>query len=484
MSTIDYTSSREFAGRINRITLGGKKLSDLFFYKEYNIWYFYQAAIFSDAKHFYAAGNIPEHKALSWKGHITSLLLLCFSMMSFCFVFIARKKVLFFSIDASASKYKGDFRMQGIYRLLHKHSIAFFECFHAVPSIKTVKTLFIRKRAVLYLESIDYLYYLTQIFHQSSQSEPIVSGADLSDFPEKEKAYARFVIQKYVHLVPHVLFRIRVWKIILRTLGIKLVMSIDDVRNYNELVVASNELGIPSFSFQHGHYSKYHRGFLRYDFAGKAVTPTKLFVWNQYWKQELERLHSLYFPDQIVVSGSPQSTSGVFATHGESDSEHISLLIPFETDAPKSEVIPYIQKLLAESTVQIVFKVRPDIDVSLQLHEYGLDAYNPRVTVAKNLQDTLGSISLVGGVYSTFLYDMVALKKPVFLFQTSMDYGEGLIHNGLAEMLSFDTITEGVTRVARTPDEVLQERFDTLEGTNPKDFDTTISDYLKTYEII
>lgn len=485
MSAINYRESLQFAEKINQIESGGKKLNEMFFYGKYNIWYFYQAAIFNDSKQFNKSKQLAQKNSISVKGHIASIALLFYSFISFCYLLIKRKKVLFLSVDASNSKYSSDFRMQSLYRLLSKLNVSFFEIFHAIPGKKTAKNILKRKRAALYLESIDYIYYLLHFFQSSAKSSAIIREANLSNFSGEEKIFAEQLVKKYVTSVPHVKFRIQFFGLLLKILGIELILSIDDVRNYNELLVAATELGIPSFVFQHGHYSKYHRGFLKHNFLGKAATPTYLFVWNEYWKQELERLDSVFIQNQIIVSGSTHDVSGF---HGGAqplrDSSDISILIPFETDAPKQEVMKFMNIILSNPQFQLIFKIRPDRDKLMQIHEYGLSLDHPRLHVVRSLSEIVGDVSVACGVYSTFLYDMVAIRKPVCMMDTSMDYGEGLVFNKLAERVSLDGLSEHIIRIAHTPESVLQERFDRLEGVNPKNFETTVTEYLQRYEII
>lgn len=485
MSAINYREALQFAERINQIESKGKKLNQMFLYGDYNIWYFFQAGIFNDSKQFNKTKKIPQKNSMTMKDHIASLLLLLYSVVSYCYLLCARKKVLFLSVDASNSKYDGDFRMQSLYRLLMNKKIPFFELFHTIPGKKTAKNIVKRKRASVYLESIDYIFYLTQVFHNFSKSHSVIQGADLDNFNDEEKRFAELLVKKYVLLVPQVKFRIAAFRFILRTLGVKLIMGIDDVRNYNELLVAATELGIPSYIFQHGHYSKYHRGFLKHDFIGKAATPTYLFVWNEYWKKELIRLGSVFVQEKIIISGSTHDVSGF---HGgiqpQSISADISVLIPFETDAPKSEVMKYMHTILSDSRLRLIFKIRPDRDKLMQIHEYGLTVDHPRLQIVRSLGEVVGELDVVCGVYSTFLYDMVAIQKPVCMMDTSMDYGEGLIFNNLAEKVSLENLPEQLVRIAHTPVSVLQERFDTLEGTDPRDFETTVIEYLQKYEII
>ncbi len=482
MPAVNYKYSRDLLDRINKLEIDGVALSEKFFSEEYNLWYFIQASLFSEIKRYSSSRVFSPPTSLSTKGFFLSLFILAYSFFSFLFFFLKRERVLFFSIDLANFEFRGDFRLRSLYRYLFDNKISFGEIFHTIPGLKTVRNLFLRQRPAIYLESIDFLYYLKNLFKSYQDAR---FGSET--FSPHEKEFARYLAGKYTNFIPNVLFRIRVLNLVFSWLKPKLILSIDDARSYNELIVAAARQNIPFVAFQHGHYSKYHFGWLNQGFKGKAATPDFLCVWSEYWKKELLRLNSLFEEQSIIISGATLDVSTLKAKNPinapkKDKKERFLILIPYETDAPKNEVIEYINRLKQCPGVNVVFKVRPDRDAANQAAEYQITPKG-NIEIKKDLSDIIDDIDAVGGTYSTFLYDMVALEKPVFIFETSIDYGEGLIKNNLADLVSEDSICERVSEICKTSPDVLRSRKEKLIGKNPVNFQKFLRELTGKYKV-
>jgi hypothetical protein len=171
-------------------------------------------------------------------------------------------------------------------------------------------------------------------------------------------------------------------------------------------------------------------------------------VWNSYWKKELLRLGTYYKEDELIVGGEKQlfkSPNPSFP--GVDFTQKKAILIPYETDAPKDEVKVFID-MFKKSGFKVYFKIRSDISKEVQCQEYGLSPGEVRVITDYN--PIISEVALIVGVYSTFLYDLIGSDVPVAIFETSMDYGYGMVENGLAGILYKDgLIQDQVTRICR-----------------------------------
>lgn len=484
MAEKDYKYTLDFLERLNQSIFQTDNFFDMLTYKDYNVWFFFQSSIFSEVKEYSSKKEVPVQKNLSIKGFAVSLVLLIFTMCSLVWFFLRKKKVLIFGVDSLTSKYKSDYRMESLYKFLHAHSIDFYEIFHTVPTKNSLKKFLKRARPAIYLESIDFLFFLrSKVF--GNKQKPTHSVA-LELFLTEEKKFAEFCINKYLNLVPLAIFRIKAFEKVLQLSGTKTVLAIDDTRYYNELLVAARSSNIPTIAFQHGHYTKYHVGCLKQNMPGLPVHPRTLCVWSEYWLNELVRLNSVFPPSSIFITGQNFSASqvrmGSVYDELDRDSGDINVLVPHETDAPKDEVHKFISTLYKTKGVKIIFKIRPNIDKQEQLKEYGIEHFD--IQIARNLSDIINKIDVVGGVYSTILYDMVALEKPVFVMETSMDYGEGMVTNELAEKIGLENLETRIFDIAKTPATILHDRKEKILGINPDSFNNSLEKLFKEYSII
>ncbi|MEK7194224.1 MAG: hypothetical protein AAB660_00855 [Patescibacteria group bacterium] len=489
MAVMDYKYSLDFLEKINHSVFEGKLDTRGVFYEGYNIWYFFQASLFVDIKKFSLSKEIPPENRLSISGFLVSLFFLFFSLCSLFFLSLTRKRVMIFSVDSLSSKFKSDYRMESLYSFLETKDIDFFEVFHTIPSKTTMFRLFKRSRLTMYLESIDFMFFIKQkivsFFSLPNKDNDFVDLLQLNDFSDKEKLFAAYCIGKYFKAVPISLFRIKMLKKIIKFLKVKTILTIDDTRHYNELLVAAKLCGVLTIAFQHGHYTGYHVGCLRQGIPDNPVSSTVLCVWSEYWKKELQRLNSFFPSSSIFVTGptfdAVQIQKKSLQTKINNKKDTVCVLIPYETDAPKNEARLFIHELLRYPNVKIIFKTRPNRDKQSQLDEYGIQ--DGRVEVVRSLSDVIADVDVVLGVYSTILYDMVALEKHVYIMDTGMDYGQGMIINGLADRLYLRDIKKAISAHSASG-EMLKDRKEKVVGTNPQQVATSLEVLFKKYQII
>jgi len=311
----------------------------------------------------------------------------------------------------------------------------------------------------------------------------------MSDFSTDEQKFVRLIIEKYVRKIKRSIFSIKLLTKILTSTKIKVLFALDDARSYNELILACKLSGITTYALQHGHFTKYHVGWLVDSSVviGNVSSPDFILVWSSYWKKELIRLGGIFDPGQIIIGGVKVKIN--FENKGQSDNvknKNINILIPYETACPKSEVAEYINKLLDCPNVHVFFKLRPDISQEIQLKEYELEkTFNERFEVISDIKECIKKVDIVAGVYSTFLYDMIAYDKRVVILDTSSDYGEGMIINSLADRLSSKgAICKRLDEIVDIPNAEIDKRKKRLYGIESKYLHETLESFLIKEKIV
>jgi hypothetical protein len=396
MQSPDYKKTLDTLSQINLTKIDGQPVTRYFLCDGNDMWGSYQMSLFSDIKAWTVNPQAyKKHKRNSFSA--TRLLLLC---ESFCALVFKNPKILLYTVDKVHSDLaQNDSRIDVLYDVLTKNNIPYLELVHTF-SIRTALSNFLkRKRLVVYLEA--FMWGNTKI-------KPKI---DLTNFEDKE--FGEYLVKKYLDRF-HSTKRIQH---IFKFISPKLVWGIDDPRYTGELLVAAKKASVPSYLFQHGHFTKYHVGWLTYG-AGEGVIPRAdyLVVWNEYWKKELLRLGTYYSECALLVGGEKKTDTVSI----DNTKETHTILIPYETDAPKKEVKQYIKKF-EEEGYTVVLKTRSDTLEQKQREEYGVTQSTP---------DLIPAVAVVG-VYSTFLYDVLGVY-PVGILQTSMDYGQGMVENGVA----------------------------------------------------
>ncbi len=471
-SAFDYKYTLSFLQKINRLEVEGIPLANRFFLDGHNLSQAYQQLLFEDIKIFSGEKKyIPRRKSVFvlFKNFILGSLLIKFSLLSLIFARAFGKVVLVYSMDKTNSLYKGDFRLKTLYTFLSEERISYIEIFHTVLSKGSFVNLFLRRRMALYLEALDWV--AAPLLWCGIIKDPfrgITQKLDFSTFEtSEERAYAAYCVKRLSRRAATAPFKVKWLTRALSFSGVRAIFAIDDYRFYQELALSAQRAGIPYYALQHGHYTKYHVAFLgEGSFEGKLITPQHLLVWSEYWKKELLRLRTILSPEQIVIGGLATRIS-----EGSVRRERkvpIVVLIPYETVSPKEEVSSYIKKMLLCPEVRVLFKLRPDVSLSLQMSEYGLTPPFPiNLETTADTEEAFASCDIVAGVYSTFLYDGVTAGKAVVVLQTSSDYGEGMIENKIADRLGPDDICRSLGQLSLIRKEALQARQRALIGENP-----------------
>jgi hypothetical protein len=468
-NSINYAYALDLLKRFNRLVENTPNLREKFVHKNWNLLQAYQASIFGDSKVWTKEQHVealyPEKSpGLLFKTIILSLAVISISLVSLIYILIFRRKILIFSGDKTDGKYLNDFRLQTLYDVVVSKKVPFVEVIHTLSDRQTIKHFFTRMRPVIFLETLD-LIFVTIVMIKKKSIKNLIDSVDFHEFTNEETKFVKFELEKYLSSVPITKIRISFFSTILKITGIKAVFSIDDVRHYNELMAGAKESKVRSYAIQHGHFTKYHPGWLKETNIDKEVMrPEKLIVWSEYWKEELIRLGTYFKPGELLVGGERWN----LPVSARKKDHTVTVLIPYEKDAPKSDVREYIDRLMKISNFRVVFKIRADHDKQSQIDEYGLAPLMGKITVVRSMRDIHWDISIALGTYSTFLYDMVAQERPVAIIETSIDYGEGMVKNGLANFIKkADDLEKSIMALINISNDDLKRRRAKLVGENP-----------------
>ncbi|MBU6310850.1 hypothetical protein KGO06_02880 [Patescibacteria group bacterium] len=431
----------------------------------YNVWQRYEQYIFStDIARFSALGSFDQYRAteggthrfVSLKGVIVGavgVLVTCAATLIYA---VRGASVVVYGIDrVSDPLYAADFRMKSVHRFVAEHRIASLEILHTVFNRKFLSNLWARRRPAVYLESFDVLHSIGRFLGTIPPFRATVTAPE--GLTVDEDRFARYVIKKYLsqHNASHI--RVSALTIILRAVRARAVLAIDDARTFHDLAMAARRAGIPMIAFQHGHFTKYHVGWLQpVAYQGDIPRPNTLVVWSEYWKQELLRLKSIFSADQIQV-GTPQTKQYLYP-----ETKNLRMvLIPHETDSPKADIARAIRALV-EDGFQVVLKLRPDTARSSQLAQYPDLPHSPAFTVISALEELNDTPGCAVGVYSSFLYEMVSAGIPVGILSDLSPYGVGMIENGLANRVTLETLVPDVQSLIQTLKTELDRRRESL----------------------
>ncbi len=366
---------------------------------------------------------------LRWAIKITAWFFACIiTILAILKLWKNKPVFLIYTPDKYNKQSDGDFRVKAVYDHLRNKKYSYLEIFHTTFGVDFFKNLFKRRRLAIYL---DVFYFLGRGRLEKK------SVLNLKDFIEPSRSVMRFLLEELESKVQKSEKLIRVFLFLFKHSSLKKFISIDDPRYTQEILVSCKTCGIESVGFQHGHFTKYHVGWLNYGIPKElCVAFDTLYVWNEYWKKILVKYSSHYNATNVKIGGELRRPSDLsFGKKIEPRNvSNLTILVPYESLAPKEEIKLYIERFKTMG-IRIYFKTRPDVNVKKQLLEYGLSSSEVKIV---NVLDSkvLSEIDAAVGVYTTFLYEIIFYEKPVFILETTSVLGDDLLAEGLAVELA------------------------------------------------
>lgn len=390
---------------------------------------------------------------------ILGIIACAFGYMSLFYFRLSNRKILVYSPDKYNTKAKSDFRMERIYKLFRDQSIPIAEVFHTLLGREFIRNLLLRKRAAFYLECLP--LSVSDSTLNAIELKPVISGFDFY-----QEDYVRNLVNRMDILSKKSISKVLTLKRIISFIKINKLVTIDDMRSAQEVVLACRSLGIRSYAFQHGHINEYHTGHMNYGIPNEmSVSFDVLYVWNEYWKQKLITHSTMYNNQNVQVGGylRPPKEVEIKLKFLPKKPDELSVLISNDTWAPREEVKQYLEKLIKMGCT-LYLSVRPDLSIEKQIRDFGI-SNNPNIHISLGSEALLlGKVHCVAGVYSTFIYEMLYYGIPAFVFETSFSFGKDLVNDDLAHQLSpnftFDEIKDYL-EISKSKKELLWPRLDT-----------------------
>jgi hypothetical protein len=472
---------------IRSSTVDGVPLTHLTLDGTHNLWHRFEQYVFSsDIVRFSATRSFDQYlrteggqsTVVSLKGVAVGLVGVVISGLAVLSLVVFRPKVIVFGIDRiSDAEFKSDFRLHAIYSFLKARRVQYTEVLHTVFNKVFLFNLIQRLRLVVYLEAADVLFAILRALRRS-KPKPVTIG-NLDSLTDEEAKFARYVVKKYLGQKDAALFRISLLTFVLSVSRTRAVFAIDDARHYHDVCVAAHRVRVPVYAFQHGHYTRFHVGWLAMDNArGTYIRPDFLVVWSDYWKHELKRLGSVFEPTHILV-GTPEKKR---ISISKPQSAHCTILIPHETDSPKKEMVKIFQEIAQDPTISIILKLRPDYTVESQLKEYPNLGLGEKIATVTSIDELASRPTCALGVYSTFLYDMVEAGIPVGVLVDVSPYGRGMVENRLASAIHSHSLLEDIRNLCAQGSEEVENRTALLKsGAHP--IDETLESIARTIQI-
>lgn len=368
---------------------------------------------------------------------INKLIGVMVTLLAFLKLLIYRFNLLVYTPDKFSQKHGCDFRFYAVYEYMKERGIRYVEVFHTLLGREFLRNMIKRKRPALYLECLP-------LFPGKPESEDDGTNYELSVIEPHNREYFLSLLKRIDQGSQISIKRIQSLARLLKFTRIKVLIAIDDVRYTNELIAACRLNGIKTYGFQHGHFTKYHVGWMNYGIPKElSITFDKLFVWNEYWQKVLLSYSTQYDKNNVELGGVLRELEPIDYKKKRSKTEKVSdlsILVPYETFAPKREVGEYMNRFI-ELGIKVFFKLRPDVPYNVQFDQYNIkhkDKVEPVVDINEGL---LAEVDAIAGVYSTFLNEILFYEKPVLIFDTSLDLGHQLIDDGLALLINRDLNT-------------------------------------------
>ena len=388
---------------------------------------------------------------------------------------IIKAKVLVYTPDiVSDRRFRCDFRFTKAYAWLNERQIPFVEIFH-IGSGRSVKNALKRCRIPLYLE-----------LWQQPTSILVTDDICYDQIESHLRPLAKKVISAYINICGISALRVDKLRKIIRRTNIRVLLGMDDFRANNELLLACKLEGVRTILIQHGLITRFHTGWMNYHISANRLSkPDHYLVHAHFWKETLINFESRLQDVTTIVSGWDENIT-VEKRAGElsqpKKSGEISVLFLYETSWYPDEVRNFAQKMLSDSRIRVLFKIRPDLPVEEQVYSYFGAVLRPH-QVLQTLGDVAEEVDVIIGSHSSLLYKLLIWKKSIFRLVTSYEFGEQLSLYGLAEDLHLeDAFFERFQEACQRDPEVYNKRLRDFQGCGKyPDYANMLDKYMEEY---
>src|SRR3989344_948930 len=314
-----------------------------------------------------------------------------------------------------------DFRMSLIYSELRQKNIIFVEFIRSLESWKNIiQHFFTRKRPVIYSQAISFIArFLSVTSGGRMLARKKLDHLNYALENDPEQKFRILIATQFLKTVYDEIWGIRIMQFILRITGVKTAFITAATERSYQTVLACKLNGISTIGIMHGvqlrNYNVYD--FLQGFDGVKKLTVDKFGVWSDWWKEYYIKNSQAYSPEQLYVSGPMRPLQIDSREEPPKISGHkIRVLFLSEEVAVPEEVLPYLNKLLEQPDLEVTLKFRPAKDA----FEQWITKNKPEILSLKNLniakeymQEAIKNTDVAVGCQSTGVLEaLLQLKVP------------------------------------------------------------------------
>ncbi len=475
MSNAQDIGNQEYAidllKRINTLTVEGKNIGLYYTSGTYSSWASQQFFILSQVKEFRKKGTFQKYKK-SRRPRLVSyvpiilfnIVVLGVTLIALCSAMFRRPRVLLFCSDFLKHGSNKNPRLFNVLQFLQNEKIRYIEIIH----VTTVRNFFInilkRRRLGIYGESISVVSSFISLLSSKSIFKKIDwEVASVEDF---EKDFVQYIVRETEKNIRRSDVSTKLLAVIFKLTGIKKFVSIDDNRYLGDILYACEKAAVPSYIFQHSNFD-YLSGLDMLP-PEQYIFPDYFFTWNTYWLRRITEISPLYsfYASRLKIGGRPYAfTPPKQVEYSKAISnDSITVLIPYEVSSQREYIKPYMDSLLNDSRIQVLFVLRGDFEAGQQIAQYfgSPNFKHPQLKIITPLDKewAISQADVVAGVYSGFLDESVEMGIPVCIFNTPYKNMNRLDRDNLASVVDSPDcdIFEEFNIVRQTSREVLQTR--------------------------
>ena len=343
---------------------------------------------------------------------LSTLLKLSLTIISLPFLVVKKNKSLIFTSN-NFSKYGNfDYRFYSLFSEFKKQSISYFIGIRTINYPLTILTRFIKRgKPVIFFDSINEICnYILPTTFKSNHNQPCFLEY-ISD--------ARNLIN-----FKSIRYSLKLHRFLLRLISPNCAFIADNCERSNILLVACNQLSIPTIGIMNGIETIYFQvqKFNFYSKINHSLFMQKHYgVWSEGIKNYYLKKSKLYKEKNIEVSGKLRMniSNQLINSFSNLPIKNICWLIEIHVDP--FEIIPYLKSILKNTNFKIDFKLDPTkYENSLRyfkilnshLSEYDLQYSNATI------EDAVFKYDLFIGAFTTALIDTISAYKPILIIKT------------------------------------------------------------------
>lgn len=336
--------------------------------------------------------------------------------------------VALYALKPVAPELGCDRRFKDIYAELRARGLRFVELVCSVRDHDAWREQRARRRPAIYYHQLGRLLHRTHL----APSRPRLRE-------EPSDRFERAVLDEYWQELLRCRDRVRATYWVLRVVRPRLLLALDDDRDMFSALAAAKAQGLPTVSFQHGVYARYHTGLFCYgrNPGGRNHAADRHFVWSEYFRDRLLQHSRLFTPEQVRVAGHIRHLDRRTSRDGWRPQRKLRVLWLAEPVTPAEWVKEFITAVSREPDMELHYRPRPDGMDGPQRAEIRKWEFPVPFSTHTRLGADLAECDVVIGSYTSVLYESYLHLVPSVVMQVP----------GMAQ----DRVREGWLLVAPSP---------------------------------